>query len=62
MNWHKFVEFNNDKPFVKVFNDKCGSAYSFPFDDQIKLFTCKAKENSVTNYIITFCPKLLIPN
>lgn len=42
-------------PVGKAFNDACGSAYSFPFDDALKLFHCIAKSGSVTSYTVNFC-------
>jgi hypothetical protein len=48
--WH-----TNAEPIAGVFNDACGSAYSFAYDDAIKLFSCMAKAGSVTNYTVTFC-------
>lgn len=50
--WHTEVE----TPYVQFFNAACGTAYSFPYDDQIKLFTCTAESGSITEYTVTFCP------
>lgn len=43
------------QPIAAVFNNACSSAYSFAYDDAIKLFTCIAKSGSVTTYTVTFC-------
>jgi len=45
----------NGEPAVSVFNSASPTSYSFAFDDAIKLFDCKAKNGSVTNYTINFC-------
>ena len=50
--WHTDVEI----PYVQFFNAACGTAYSFPYDDQIKAFTCIAESGSTTEYTVTFCP------
>ena len=46
----------NAEPAVAPFNTASPTSYAFPFDDAIKLFDCQAKEGSVTNYTINFCP------
>ena len=51
--WHTEVE----TPYVQFFNDACGTAYSFPYDDQVKSFTCIAESGSITEYTVTFCPQ-----
>jgi hypothetical protein len=45
----------NAQPIFLAFNDASPTSYAFPFDDAIKLFACKAKTGSVTNYTINFC-------
>jgi hypothetical protein len=39
-----------------ILNTASPTAYSFPYDDAIKLFDCQAKSWSVTNYTVNFCP------
>lgn len=46
----------NAEPAVDPFNTASPTSYAFPFDDAIKLFNCKAKSGSVTNYTVNFCP------
>jgi len=46
---------SNAQPIFSAFNDASPTAYAFPYDDAIKLFDCKAKTGSVTNYTINFC-------
>jgi len=46
----------NAEPAVTPFNTASPTSYAFPFDDAIKLFDCQAKDGSVTNYTINFCP------
>lgn len=46
---------SNAQSIFSVFNDASPTAYSFPFDDAIKLFACEAKSGSVTSYTINFC-------
>ncbi len=48
--WHTVAE-----PIWEVFNDACDSAYSFPYDDTIKLFTCIGSGGGVVNYTVNFC-------
>jgi len=51
-----WVEFAD--PIGKIFNDACGTAYSFAFDDKFKTFTCASGGLGPTNvrYTVTFCP------
>jgi len=50
VNWQ-----SNAQPIFTSFNNASPTAYAFPYDDAIKLFDCKAKSGSVTNYTINFC-------
>jgi hypothetical protein len=47
----------NAQPYASIFNSACPTAYSFPYDDAIKLFSClgnSAQQN--VGYKIVFCP------
>jgi len=47
---------NIAEPFFSTFNDACGTAYSFAFDDTLKTFTCGGISNkNNVGYTITFC-------
>lgn len=52
----------NAQPYASVFNAACPTAYSFPYDDVVKEFTClgKSAEQNV-GYKIVFCPSQATP-
>jgi hypothetical protein len=42
--------------YKRFFKSKCPDAYSYAFDDQQSVYSCRSAQGKTTGYITTFCP------